>query len=60
VLADLERTTEEVRWSEEPVGGETLYVLFSRSGYTDDLTHVADTRDNVFLFELSDLITTER
>lgn len=60
VLADLERTTSEVRWSEEPADGETLYVLFSRSGYTDDLKNVADTRDDVLLFELSDLITTDR
>lgn len=57
VLSDLERTTEEVRWSDEPVDGETLYVLFSRFGYTDDLEHVADMRDDVLLFELSDLIT---
>jgi len=59
VLADLERTTDEVRWAEEPVDGETLYILFSRSGYTDDLKHVADTRDDVILFDLSDLITTD-
>jgi len=58
VLADLERTTSEVRWSEEPTDGQTLYVLFSRSGYTDDLERVADTRDDVRLFDLSDLITT--
>ncbi|MFA9517213.1 ATP-binding protein [Halopenitus sp. H-Gu1] len=57
VLADLERTTTEVRWSEEPADGETLYVLFSRSGYTEDLERTADTRDDVRLFELSDLIT---
>ncbi len=60
VLADLERTTSEVRWSEGPADGETLYVLFSRSGYTDDLKNAADTRDDVLLFELSDLITTDR
>jgi len=58
VLADLERTTSEVRWSEGPADGETLYVLFSRSGYTNDLEHAADTRDDVRLFDLSDLITT--
>jgi len=58
VLADLERTTEEVRWSEAPADGEALYVLFSRSGYTDDVKSVADTRDDVRLFELSDLVTT--
>ncbi|MGM0591569.1 MAG: ATP-binding protein [Halobacteriota archaeon] len=56
-LADLERTTVEVRWSEGPGDGETLYVLFSRSGYTEDLERAAATRDDVLLFELSDLIT---
>src|SRR6056297_765030 len=57
VLADLERTTSEVRWSEGPADGKTLYVLFSRSGYTDDLERAADTRDDVRLFELPDLTT---
>ncbi len=57
ILADLERTTTEVRWSEEPADGETLYALFSRSGYTDDLEHVADTRDDVLLFDLSDALS---
>ena len=57
VLVDLERTTTEVRWSAEPVDRETLYVLFSRSGYTDDLEHVADTRDDVLLFDLSAIIS---
>jgi len=59
ILADLQRTASEVRWSEEPADGETLYVLFSRSGYTDDLKNVADTRVDVRLFELSDLVTTD-
>ncbi len=57
VLADLERTESEVRWSKEPADGETLYVLFSRSGYTDELKNAADGRDDVRLFELSDLLT---
>ncbi len=57
VLADLERTTTEVRWPEGPADGETLYVLFSRSGYTDDLENVADARDDVLLYGLSDLVT---
>ena len=56
VLADLERTAREVRWSDGPADGETLYVLFSRSGYADDLERTADARDDVRLFELSDLI----
>jgi len=34
-----------------------LYVLFSRSGYTDDLERVADTRDDVRLFDLSETIS---
>ena len=59
VLADLERTASEVRWSDGPADGETLYVLFSRSGYTDDLKNVAETRDDVRLFELSNLLTTD-
>jgi AAA+ ATPase superfamily predicted ATPase len=57
VLADLERTASKVRWSDGPADGETLYVLFSRSGYTDDLKNATDTRDDVQLFDLSDLIT---
>jgi len=57
VLADLERTASEVRWSERPADGETLYALFSRSGYSDDLENVAETRDDVRLFELTDLIS---
>jgi len=59
VLTNLERTASEVRWSEEPADGEPLYVLFSRSGYTDDLERVAETRDDVLLFVLSDLITAD-
>lgn len=56
VLADLERTASEVRWGEEPADGETLYVLFSRAGFTDDLETVANRRDDVRLFGLSDLV----
>jgi AAA+ ATPase superfamily predicted ATPase len=57
VLADLERTTSNVRWSQGPADGEPLYVLFSRSGYTDDLERVADSRDDVLLLEVPDIIT---
>jgi len=56
VLSDLERTTAEVQWSETPADADPLYVLFSRAGYTDDLTDVADSRDNVLLFNLTDLV----
>jgi len=58
VLVDLERTASNVRWSAEPADGDTLYVLFSRSGYTDDLERVAAARDDVELFGLSDLLET--
>ncbi|MFP4218567.1 MAG: ATP-binding protein [Salinarchaeum sp.] len=58
VLVDLERTASNVRWSAEPADGDTLYVLFSRSGYTDDLERVAAARDDVELFGLSDLFET--
>lgn len=57
VLSDLERTAAEVRWSDMPPNSETQYVLFSRSGYTDDLKRTADTRDDVRLFEITDLIS---
>jgi hypothetical protein len=49
VLADLEGTASEVRWAEEPVDGETLSVLFSRSGYRADFKDVAETRGDVSL-----------
>jgi AAA+ ATPase superfamily predicted ATPase len=57
VLADLERTASEVRWADGPTAGEPLYGLFSRSGYTDDLKTTANSREDVRLFELSDLMT---
>lgn len=59
VLVDPERTATEVRWSEAPTGGETPYVLFSRSGYTDNLTTAANSREDVRLFGLPDLMTTD-
>ncbi|ERG92073.1 MAG: hypothetical protein J07HQW1_02108, partial [Haloquadratum walsbyi J07HQW1] len=34
--------------------------LFSRSGYTADLEHVAETRDDVSLFKPADLIAPNR
>jgi len=54
-LHDLERTVENVRWSDEPTDTTTQYVIFSRSGYTDDLKRRAEARDEVRLFGLSDL-----
>jgi hypothetical protein len=56
VLSDLERTTEEVQWADEPTDAETLYVLFSRSGYTDDLKQAADARTDIELYDLPDVL----
>jgi len=58
VLHDLERTVEEVRWSDEPADATTQYVVFSRSGYTDDLKRRAESREDLLLFGLSDLFVT--
>jgi AAA+ ATPase superfamily predicted ATPase len=55
VLADLERTTEQVQWSDEPADGDTQFVLFSRSGYTTDLENRARSRDDLSLFTVADL-----
>ncbi|ARS91337.1 ATP-binding protein [Natrarchaeobaculum aegyptiacum] len=56
VLADLERTADEVRWSTGPADGSTHYVLFSRSGYTDDCKRSADRREDVSLFDCGDVL----
>jgi len=56
VLSDLERTASEVRWTDAPVDGEPLYVLFSRSGYTADVEAEADDRSDVRLFDLPNVI----
>ena len=56
VLTDLERTASKVRWSGEPADGEPLYVVFSRSGYTDDCKQSAETREDVRLFDLAEVI----
>ncbi|MDG5761679.1 ATP-binding protein [Natronococcus sp. A-GB1] len=56
VLADLERTAGHVRWSGEPADATIQYVLFSRSGYTDDLRQQATTRDDVVLYDLADVV----
>lgn len=60
VLAELERTADRIRWSEAPPDGSTLYVLFSRSGYTDDLERQAAARDDVLLFGPSDVVACDR
>jgi AAA+ ATPase superfamily predicted ATPase len=57
VLADLERTTTEVQWGDEPTDATTQYVLFGRSGFTTDLERRAKKRDDVALYGLSDVVT---
>jgi len=57
ILANLESTTTNVGWSAEPVDAEPLYVLFSRSGYSDDLQHAAETREDVRFYSLSDVLS---
>ena len=59
-LADLERTTAQVRWSEEPAESHTRYVLFSRSGFTDDLRATARERADLFLYGLEDVLEPAR
>jgi len=56
VLADLERTADQVRLGDEPADATTRYVLFSRSGFTADLERRADNRDDIALYELSDVV----
>lgn len=57
VLSELERTANEVRWGDEPADSEPLYVLFSRSGYTDDLEWTANERPDVRLFDLNEILS---
>lgn len=56
VLTTLERTTEHVRWTDMPTDGETQYVIFSRSGYTEDLKRKAAERNDVELFTLDEIL----
>jgi len=56
VLRDLERTTEHVQWSDESADSTSQYVLFSRSGFSDDLHTTAQQRDDVSLYALEDLL----
>lgn len=56
VLSDLERTTQKVQWAQEPADGDTQFVLFSRSGFTTDLKQQAQSRADVTLCPISDII----
>lgn len=56
ILSDLERTAAEVQWSDLPQAPDNVYALFSRSGFSQDLKRTADSRDDVHLFGLTDLL----
>ena len=51
LLDKLKDKEEELR-----VEGSTEYVLFSKSGFTQELEEHSETREDVFLFELNDMI----
>lgn len=54
-LADLEATAEHVQWPGE-APSERSFVLFSRSGFTDDLASEADRREELSLFDVGDVV----
>ncbi|MEZ3144126.1 ATP-binding protein [Halobaculum sp. MBLA0143] len=56
-LESLRSHTAELRWS-PPDGGDrhVQYALFSRSGFTESLTTLADERDDVRLFDIGDVV----
>ncbi|WP_255171207.1 ATP-binding protein [Natrononativus amylolyticus] len=56
VLAALERTVGHVRWGNAPEDSTTQYVLFSKSGFTDDLKRRANERDDVSLYGIPDIM----
>jgi len=56
-LADLERSAAQVEWT--PSNGETPeyhYCCFCRSGFSEGLQQVADTRDDVSLFTPAEIV----
>jgi len=53
LLDDLEALTEDVRWN--GTDRTVQYVLFSRSGFTDELRGVASDRSDLHLYTLADL-----
>jgi len=57
VLANLEQTTKEVQWSKNQAPDTTQYVLFSRSGFSEDLQSTAQHRDDVSLYDLKDILS---
>ncbi|NGM71546.1 ATP-binding protein [Natronolimnobius sp. AArcel1] len=60
-LADLERTTAQVRWT-PPSGGEPTpqYCCFCRSGFSEGLQQTAAERDDISLFTPTDIVNAYR
>jgi hypothetical protein len=58
VLANLEDDVEHVDWT-PTTGGEPTYefALFSRSGFNRSVEEAADERDDLRIFDLSDIVT---
>lgn len=56
ILDKLEKTTKHVKWPEKPKKAKTHYVLFSKSGYTSNLKKQAQNRNDLHLFNPSDII----
>lgn len=56
VLFQLERTTRQVRWNGAGSESEPHFTLFSRSGFTNDIKRRAEEREDISLFDISDVI----
>lgn len=56
VLAQLERTTRQVRWNGAGSETEPHFALFSRSGFTNDLKSMSKEREDLSLFDISDVV----
>lgn len=60
-LADLERSTAQIRWT-PPNGGESTpqYCCFCRSGFSEGLQQTAAERDDISLFTPTDIVNAYR
>ncbi|MCU4741612.1 ATP-binding protein [Halobacteria archaeon AArc-m2/3/4] len=55
-LASLEDHAAEIRWTPETGDRDTKYALFTRSGATQSVQEAVSERDDVQLFDLSDIV----
>ncbi len=57
VLADLEDDVEQIDWTPTGGGEPTYeYALFSHAGFRSSVEEAADARDDLRLFDLSDVV----